>query len=138
LFVGNLLGFKRVDLLLKAFSKLQNNNCRIKIIGGGFEENRLKELAKELKIDNQVDFVGHVTSREELAREYNQAWCSVISSDSGESFSLVAIESLACGCPAVVSDIAGVRGRVINNKTGLIFKSSSVDELKIKIEKWKS
>ena len=123
------------DILLKSFSKIKNNNVKIKVIGGGFEENKMKKLAQELKIENKVEFVGKINDRKKIAQEYKTAWCTVITSDSGESFSLVAIESLACGCPVVASDIPGVRSRVIDGKNGFLFQSGSAYSLITKLSK---
>ncbi len=137
LFVGNLLSFKRFDLLLKAIAGLKESgvSVKLKVIGGGFEENNLKKLSTEFDIDDQVEFVGQITDRRKLAQEYNSARCIVVSSDRGESFSLTAIESLACGTPVITSDIPGVRGRVMDSQTGYLFKSGSADDLKNKLEK---
>jgi glycosyltransferase involved in cell wall biosynthesis len=135
LFVGNLLSFKRFDLLLKSFVMINNKNVKIKVIGGGFEESKMKLLTKELGINNQVEFAGKISDRNKLAEEYKKAWCTVITSDCGESFSLAAVESLACGCPIVASDIPGVRGRVIDGENGFLFKSGSVYSLTTKLSK---
>lgn len=59
--VGTLRERKRHHLLLKAFSLLPKN-YNLTIVGSGLEEKRLKSLAKELNIDNRVDFEGHHTN----------------------------------------------------------------------------
>jgi len=56
--VGNLRYEKRFDLLLKSFSLL-NNRYRLIIIGDGIRADYLKKLAKSLKIEKRVAFLGY-------------------------------------------------------------------------------
>ena len=123
------------DLLLKAVHKMFDKTVVIKVVGGGYEIDKHKELAGRLGMLSRVLFTGFCKNRQELAKHYNKASCLAVTSDSGESFSLTAIEAMSCGCPVIASNIPGVRGRVENEKTGWLFESGNVDDLTKKLEK---
>lgn len=122
LFVGNLLPVKRLDLLFFALEKL-SNDIVVCVVGGGYAELKYKKLATELGLDDRVYFLGTITDRGRLAGLYSSATATVIPSDH-DSFSLVALEAVACGCAVVASDIPGLRGRVQNSK--FLFPAGSV------------
>jgi glycosyltransferase involved in cell wall biosynthesis len=59
----------------------------------------------------------------EIVRAYVAADCLVLPSDAGETWGLVVNEAMACGCPALVSDLAGcVYDLVEPGITGDIFR----------------
>lgn len=128
LFVGNLLPVKRLDLLLQALTKISDHNIVLLVVGGGYAESNYKALAKSLGLVNQVFFLGQSHDACELARYYALADVVVIPSES-ESFSLVALEALATGCPVVAADITGLRGRIADGRDGILFTPRSVDSL---------
>lgn len=127
LFVGNLLPVKGLDLLLRAL-KLLPAEVVLMVVGGGYEEKTYRNLAAELGISNRVLWMGKCLDRKMLAQYYAEAWCTVIPS-LAESFSLVAIESLAGGTPVVGSSIPGLAGRVNPGVDGLLFELGSEDGL---------
>lgn len=135
LFVGNLLPFKRFDLLLQALKQIRDQSAEVLVVGGGYGLDKYKKMAEDLGLKDRVIFAGYCYDRKKLAEYYSSASCLAVCSDSGESFSLTAIEALASGCLVVASDIPGVRERVIDGQTGFVFKSGSVEDLTDKINK---
>jgi glycosyltransferase involved in cell wall biosynthesis len=128
LFVGNLLPVKGLEVLLKAWSKLENKDAVLLVVGGGYAEERYRKLAGQLALGNRVRWLGSCTDRKKLARYYSLATATIVPSFS-ESFSLVAAEAAACGSPVIGSDIHGMRARVIPNKTGILFQPKNVASL---------
>ena len=63
--VGRLVEKKTIKILIQAFSKL-NDNSKLVIIGDGRLLDELKEIAKDLGIENRVHFLGKV----EMAHRY--------------------------------------------------------------------
>ena len=65
IYIGRLLKDKQIDMLLRAYSILENNNshCRLSIIGDGPMKSTLQKLAVELKIKN-VHFLGEILDEE--------------------------------------------------------------------------
>ncbi|PIT87879.1 MAG: hypothetical protein COU31_00460 [Candidatus Magasanikbacteria bacterium CG10_big_fil_rev_8_21_14_0_10_40_10] len=142
LFVGNLLSFKRFDLILKALLLLNqsanNPNCVLTVAGGGFGGEKYQAMAERMGLADKIKVISSDLNRNDLAKIYNQSDALIVSSDSGESFSLAAAEASACGLPVIASNIAGVRGRVEDGQTGYLFASGSADDLAEKIEKFLS
>ncbi|WP_137157866.1 glycosyltransferase [Rhizobium sp. FKL33] len=130
LYVGRLALEKRVDTLLKAFKNfLQlHGSGRLVIVGKGPEEQELQQLAEEMAIIGNVDFVGG-KSGDALWAEYLAASALVLPSQS-EPWGLVVNEALAYGCPVIVSQRCGcVPELVIEGKTGYAFECDNVDDL---------
>lgn len=100
LFVGRLVWQKRVDRLLKAWSKLQNKfpEWKLVIVGDGPDKSLFHQIADRLKLE-RVCFEG---SRPSLGYYKDAAVVCVPSSHEG--FSLVALESIANGCVPVFYD----------------------------------
>lgn len=105
LFVGRLVPYKGLEVLLHALAKSQLGHPLV-IAGDGPLRGRLEALAKHLRVD--VDFLGHV-SDDELPSLYRGARLTVLPSVNGqEAFGISLIESMACGTPVVASGLPGV------------------------------
>jgi glycosyltransferase involved in cell wall biosynthesis len=98
---------KRIAVLLKSFAKAvqSKTHWRLYIAGAGKLEAELKLLAKELKLDGKVRFLGFVRDVEVL---YKQADVFIMTS-AYEGLPNALIEAIACGCRAVASGGGGVR-----------------------------
>lgn len=57
-YVGRLIKLKNVDLLIKSFSEIKQENYKLNIVGDGPEDSYLRSLSDELSI--KVDFIGHM------------------------------------------------------------------------------
>jgi D-inositol-3-phosphate glycosyltransferase len=125
LFVGRIQRLKGLEVLLRAFARLQELDAELLIVGGrpgttheSREISRLQHLAGKLGIAERTRFVGAVP-HEELPLYYSAADVSVMPS-SYESFGLVAVESLACGTPVVATRVGGLTSIVRDGETGLL------------------
>lgn len=105
LFVGRLLAHKRCDVAIQALAQLRQSNVKVRlgVVGRGPELNRLAELAQELDVDEQVDFLGVIEDHEELWGLMKGASVLVFPSER-EGFGLTVAESLALGTPVVCGD----------------------------------
>jgi len=128
LFVGNLLPLKRLDLLIKALAKIDTDDWRLVIVGGGYAEAEYRRLVQTLGLEQKIKFVGYCFDRVRLAEYFSAAWATVLPTDN-ESFSLAALESLACGTPVILSAGSGGANRIVVGETGLLFAPGSVDDL---------
>ena len=97
--IGRMIPAKGQWLLLRAFREVLNNNANVKliIIGEGIYEKKLKKLAYELKLNENVIFIKNTTN---INRYYQQADCFVFSSIR-EGFGIVLIEALMHNLPIV-------------------------------------
>lgn len=104
IFVGRLLAHKNADLVLRTMAALRHSRPQASclIIGEGPEEQRLKELAGELGISEQVTFRGAVPT-EEVYQSYKASRVCLAPS-SREGFGIVAIEANAAGLPVITID----------------------------------
>ena len=133
LFVGGLSKVKGIDTLLNAVPIIRKKilNLCVYIAGSGPEENKLKELVKELNIEENVNFLGYISENEKYSY-YKSADVCVFPSRY-EPFGIVLLEAMACGKPVVASNVGGIPFFVEEGKAGLLFESGNVEDLADKI-----
>ncbi|WP_456371454.1 glycosyltransferase [Thermodesulfatator atlanticus] len=119
--VGRFDPIKNLPMLLKAIALARKKNKNIKglLIGDGPEFSKLKNLAKDLGLENVVLFTGF---RKDATRIVQLADVFVLSSFS-EGTSLALLEAMACGLPAVVTAVGGNPEIVIDGITGVLVPS---------------
>lgn len=121
---GRIVAVKRWEWLLKIMSHIVKEfpSATLAITGEISKENskyirKLLKLAKKLKINKNVKFLGFVPQKE-LVKIYNAADVYVYSVPK-EDFGLGPVEAMACGTPAVVwNDGGGPCETVIDGETG--------------------
>ena len=126
LYVGRLVECKNLDILLQAFTKLQNTNDNIQlhIVGGGI----LEEYYRDKYKNSSIIFKGKKFGNE-LYNEYKEANVFILPS-SYEPWGLVVNEAMSAGLPVIVSNEVGARYDLVDNQnTGYVFNYKSVDEL---------
>jgi len=103
LFVGRMYRRKRVDVLLRAAAELRGRipDFEVRMVGGGPHAGPWRELARELKLEGTVTWLGDVT-RAALAEEYNRADLFCLPSVQ-EGFGIVLLEAMAAGKPIVAA-----------------------------------
>ena len=132
IFIGRLVKLKGVDMLIKAIPRLIEvfSNLRVIIAGSGPQENELKDLVKELKLEEYVEFLGFI-AEEEKFRWYKG--CKIVVVPSRWDCSPITIyEAMACGKPVVASNVTNSE-ILENEKTGFLFEPENIDELAEKI-----
>lgn len=102
--VGRLSNEKNFSMLIKAFSLVQNKvDCKLIILGQGELETELKDLVKQLGLDNKVLFPGFSNNP--------YAWMTkadlFVLSSNHEGFGNVLVEAMACGTPIISTDCPG-------------------------------
>lgn len=124
---GKLIKIKGFDMAIKSFKTFaQNNpNSKLIIVGDGPELDNLKNLARNLGVENKVVFKGWM-DHNDLINEINNAdvflFCSL--RDGGGA---VVVEAMASGKPVVCFDIAGP-GFHIDEKCGIKIKPISTKQ----------
>lgn len=107
-----------VDVLAKAFVMAAQKYPELHLImlGNGSLAGQLRRIFVQANLEEKVTFPGHVGFTD-LPRYYRMADLYVSASHSdGSSISL--LEAMACGTPALVSDISGNREWIIHNDDG--------------------
>ncbi|MFH1565501.1 MAG: glycosyltransferase family 4 protein [bacterium] len=138
LFVGGLDKahyFKGLKYLIQA-AKLINDdikNLKILIIGEGELKEYYINLAKKLRLENKIKFVG-VGEYGDLPKYYNLCDLFILPSiNSAEAFGLVLTEAMACGKTVLASNLPGVRTVPVSGE--LLFEPANPKEIADKI-KW--
>lgn len=123
--------FKGLDYLLESVKQLamENPKIRLLVVGEGELKDYYQKMVKEQGFEKNVEFIG-TKSPVELMELYNNASVFVLPSIDTEGFGTAVIEAMACGLPAIVSNIVGVAKDIINYKAGLIVKLKDSMELK--------
>ncbi|MEM3203691.1 MAG: glycosyltransferase family 4 protein [Saccharolobus sp.] len=142
LVVARMDPIKSQDLAIKA---IKNVDAKLVLAGDGsftsktlgFDKgslwaSKLKNLAKDLKIEDKVIFTGYVPD-EDLFALYERANVVLLPSRI-EGFGLTVCEGWLYSKPAVVSSGAGVSELIIEGGNGFVFKSDNVDELVEKLK----
>ena len=108
LFVGRFYRRKRIDVLLRAAGILRSRipGLEVRIVGNGPCRGMLHALARELRLQGTVTWLGDV-SRAELAREYNRSTVFCLPSVQ-EGFGIVLLEAMAAGKPIVAARAAAI------------------------------
>lgn len=115
-----------LENLLKAFAQMAAGGDETLLCVGGMGplSARLEALARELGVANRVRFLGFVPDAQ-LPLAYAAANLSVVPTEESEGFGLVALESLACGTPALVTPTGGQPETVAGLDRNLILRDSS-------------
>lgn len=119
LFVGRLASRKGVSRAIECVSQLPDReHVELLIAGTGRHEERLKNLAEELGVEDQVEFLGFVPD-DELPTLYSSADVFLFPSRY-EGFGLVFLEAMACGTPVVGTPVGGIPDIVEDGETGFV------------------
>jgi glycosyltransferase involved in cell wall biosynthesis len=118
IYLGRLVDWKAVDLLLEAFAGVakQLNDVALQILGDGAERAHLEQQARELGIADKVEFAGYLSATES-AQRMRAADIFVLPS-LRECGGAVILEAMAVGLPVVVANWAGP-GVHVTDETGI-------------------
>ena len=101
-------------------------------IGYGDEEDNLKKLVIELKLDKQIIFLRDVPNdlKNALVAKSNIfIMPSIIHKQSVEGFGIVFVEAAQYGIPSIGGKDGGAADAIIHEKTGLICDGNNLDEI---------
>lgn len=120
-FVGRLVAFKGMPMLLEAIARLKNYRpLQLNIVGRGPREREWKELATRLDLDQIVTWHG-AADHAQVVRQLHQAHVLCLPSvrESGGS---VLLEAMACARPVLAVDYGGP-GEIIDERVGRVVPS---------------
>ncbi len=118
LIVGRLVPYKKVDLVISVFNKL---NLPLKVVGTGSEVKRLRKMAgKSITFDKSA-------GDQALIEYYRHAKAVIFPPE--EDFGLVPLEAQASGTPVIAYGKGGALETVIDKKTGILFSKQTESSL---------
>ncbi|HOW76261.1 MAG TPA: glycosyltransferase, exosortase A system-associated [Candidatus Competibacteraceae bacterium] len=136
-FIGSFYAYEGLALLLEALPALlqQVPDVRILLVGGGPQEQALKQQAQALNIADKVVFTGRVPHAE-VNRYYDLIDVLVYPRLSMRLTELVTplkpLEAMAQGQLFIASDVGGHRELIRDGETGVLFRAGDVADLTAK------
>jgi len=115
-----------LDILIRAIYNLTDKKqILVLLVGGGEQEQELRELVISLKLTQQIKFLGYKNRR--VTAELLSLSDLFVRPSREEGFGIAFIEAMASGLPVIGTSIGGITGIINNGETGLLVaKSSSV------------
>jgi glycosyltransferase involved in cell wall biosynthesis len=118
LIVGRLVPYRRIDILIQAFNKLQRP---LVIAGDGRDRARLESMA-----GSTIEFLGFVPD-EDLPDL--MARCRAFMWPGEEDFGISPIQAMAAGRPVIAFAAGGAMETVLPGRTGVLFSEQSVEAI---------
>ncbi len=129
LFVGRLTKQKNVVCLLRAVSLLKNKNLGLTVVGDGPCMPKLKNMAKELQLEQTLTFNGAQLD----VREHYQSHHLLVLPSLYEGLGIVILEAFSYGLPVIGSDVGGIT-ELLSGDRGVLFESDNHQDLADKIQ----
>jgi glycosyltransferase involved in cell wall biosynthesis len=124
LFFGQLVGYKRADIAIKACTALGR---RLVVIGGGAKKRDLREYRNS----GLISFIGRISDKEAAS------WLSrarALLFPGIEDLGLIPIEANAAGCPVIAYRGGGALDTIKENVTGIFFDEQTPESLVMAME----
>jgi len=118
LIVGRLVPYRRIDVLIEAFNKLQRP---LVIAGDGRDRTRLESIA-----ESNIQFLGYVPD-EDLPDL--MARCQAFMWPGEEDFGISPIQAMASGRPVIAYAAGGALETVVAGRTGIFFTDQSAEAI---------
>lgn len=128
LFAGTIIERKGYETLIKAFSLIAKEFPDWSVIfAGNGEISKANQLVSELKISEQVKFLGWVSNIEK-EKTFQETSIYCLASD-GEGFPMSLLDAWAYGIPCIVTPVGGIPDIVKNGVNGMIFPVGNYTQL---------
>ena len=126
--VSRLVPYKRVDLIVEAFSRMPEN--RLVVIGEGPEMAKVRRMA-----GRNVELLGYQPD-DVVLRHMQNARAFVFAAE--EDFGIAPVEAQACGTPVIAFSRGGVTESVIDERTGVFYARQRPEDLMAAVEKFET
>ncbi len=126
---ARLASTKGLDVLVRAFSQVRASGQDLDLIvaGSGPEEERLRLLARDLRVDDHIRFWGTADRRQMAAL---MRGCDIFILPSlREGFGIASLEAMVLSKPVVASRCGGIPEVVRHRETGLLVTPGDADAL---------
>jgi len=135
LFVGRLYHRKGLEILLHSIPPVlqEFSDVKFAISGTGFKEKEesLRKLAKKLKIEEQVKFLGYIPD-EKLPFLYSASDIFVLPAIY-ENFPFAILEAQATGLPVISTKVGGIPEFLTDNENGFLIDPGDPTQLTQKV-----
>lgn len=117
---SRMVPYKRVDLIVEAFSKMTDK--KLKVVGQGPEFKNIKNRATP-----NIEFLGYKNDKG-LKALLQKAKAFVFAAE--EDFGITVVEAMACGTPVIALKKGGTAETVIDCKTGILFNLQNAESIR--------
>lgn len=118
---------KRIDEIIKIFSKINNKDSELYIIGDGKEFTKLQQLIEDLKLSDKVHMLGYLDKKE--IEKYMLKSSIFLMTSISEGLPMVLLETMSYGLPCVAYETdSGTSDIIDNGKNGYIIKNRNEEE----------
>jgi glycogen synthase len=137
-FIGSFYNYEGLDLLIEALPAAVERvpNLRVLLVGGGPQEDRLRQMAAERNLGDRVLFTGRVKN-DQVGRYYSLLDIFVCPRHSMRLTELVTplkpLEAMALGKVVLASDVGGHKELIRDGDTGFLFRAGDRDALVARI-----
>ncbi|MHC1783393.1 MAG: glycosyltransferase [Anaerolineaceae bacterium] len=124
----------RVDVTVRGFAMASRHRSelRLLLLGGGSQEKIIREMVTDYGLEEKVIFGGQIGQKD--LPDYYRASDLYVSSSHSDGSSVSLMEALACGRPALVSDIPGNAEWIEPCRQGWLFRDGDECDLQEKLE----
>ena len=133
-FIGSFYAYEGLPLLVEALPLIlkECSDTKLLLVGGGPQEEKIKQLVCKLKLEDKVMFTGRVP-HEEVQKYYDLVDIFVYPRLSMRLTDLVTplkpLEAMAQKRLVVASDVGGHKELIKDGVTGMLFKADNVNDL---------
>ncbi|WP_028391531.1 N-acetyl-alpha-D-glucosaminyl L-malate synthase BshA [Bacillus cihuensis] len=122
--VSNFRAVKRVKDVIHAFAQIRKQiPSKLMLVGDGPEMSEIIKLINCLGLEKDVLLLGKQDNLNEL---YSISDLNLLLSEK-ESFGLVLLEGMACGVPAIGTNVGGIPEVIIDGETGFICQVGDIE-----------
>lgn len=126
-FIGRLIPKKRPELVIRAFARFAPADAGMILVGDGPLMENCRSLVNELGLSNRVVMPGFCQP-EEVPRYLAASRAFVL--PSSETWGVAALEAVAMGVPAIISDEVGCHPDVVSSgECGTVVKARDLESL---------
>jgi glycosyltransferase involved in cell wall biosynthesis len=118
---SRMVPYKKIDMIVKAFTQMPDKKLRV--IGTGPDFEKIQKVSKGY---NNIELMGYQSSLI-LKESMQKAKAFVFVAE--EDFGIAPVEAQACGTPVIGFAKGGLLDTVIEGKTGVFFKEQTPDAL---------
>lgn len=149
-FIGSFYAYEGIPLLLEALPEIlkEKPEARLLLVGGGPQEQIIKEKTKQLGLEKQVVFTGRV-AHDQVQDYYDLVDIFVYPRLKMRLTDLVTplkpLEAMAQGRLVIASDVGGHKELIVDKENGVLFKANNVTSLATRVlglladsQKWES
>ena len=128
-YIGRIAKEKSIDILIDAFSMIDDMNYKLIIVGGGPMEKQLQDKVQIMQLQNRIIFTGKIAN--ELIPYYYHSFDAFASASTTETQGMTFIEALASGLTVFARYDEVLEDLIFEGKNGYLFEDAKILSNKI-------